>query len=57
MNIALALADQVKGWKALPPDAVVKKIQQEKELPRWQVPGQVLEARDILQLFLFLVFG
>ena len=43
----LGLSGQVKGWKALPPDAMAEKLKTDKDLPRWQVPGQVLKERGV----------
>lgn len=42
LKVSLGLSC-TKGWKSLPPDARAERLKQKDDLPRWKVPGQVLE--------------
>ena len=44
LKISLGL-DSTKGWKALPPDTRAQRLKNKNDLPRWNVPGSVLEDK------------
>lgn len=55
LKLALGLQGTVKGWKALPPDVLAEKVKVDKDLPRWTVPGQVLEERVVWNICKYLL--
>lgn len=46
MKVSLGLESNVKGWKTLPPTKVAEKLASKDGLPRWRVPGKVLEELE-----------
>lgn len=45
-KVNVGLTTSVKGWKALSEKAVHQRIEEQGSLPRWTVPGPVLEELD-----------
>lgn len=44
MKVVLGLDDRVKGYKALGKEEKVKRLTENAALPRWKVPGPVMEV-------------
>lgn len=44
MKMVLGLADRVKGYKALGKDEKIQRLTENAALPRWNVPGPVMEV-------------
>lgn len=57
MKVSLGLESNVKGWKTLPPTKVAEKLASKDGLPRWRVPGKVLEEPDSENSYSFQKMG